>query len=194
MRRMPVYACVMMLAVMLFCAMSGRAAQPLQPRLDTEGSATPMRGDPAPAAAAPSLQNNIFEIAIYLRNNQKSEEDTEEFEKKLQVNQGWKSKVDPTEDTYLALRKKCTDKAEYCDVISLVETVTGKLMTIKMYVYSTPDDHRNIHANYLDSHAKPKECGEEIMDEASCREALMHEFVNILIGLDRLHVNPAGNK
>jgi hypothetical protein len=192
MGRASVSLCAGLLAGISFVGESAGAAGPLQPRTNPEELALPALG--TVVTVGPLSQINTFEIAAYIRANQKSAEDTQDFERVLGEIPVWRSKIDPTEETYLALRKKCIDNNSYCDVVSLVETVTGSTMTLEIYVYTTPESHRAFHTGKLDINGKTEDCSEQIMGEKSCREALMHGFAMKLAGLDKLHPLPAGNK
>jgi hypothetical protein len=81
MGRASVSLCAGLLAGISFVGESAGAAGPLQPRTNPEELALPALG--TVVTVGPLSQINTFEIAAYIRANQKSAEDTQDFERPI---------------------------------------------------------------------------------------------------------------
>jgi hypothetical protein len=139
---------------------------------------------------------NTFEIAPYLRNNQKLPADSAEFNYALRHRNGWRSAIVPSGKDADALVDDCKHNNMYCDVILLIETDAGdEEMSIKVLVSSTPPSHQDYHTRRLDISDKPHPCNiQDIGGQEQCRRMLVGMIVDALVGLDRVHTAPIGGK
>lgn len=191
---MSIPACVTVLVGILLIGECSHAAEPPQ----IEPSATKMHMPVLGVFVAthPASQLNTFEIAPYLRDNQKFEQDNLNFDIALQEIPHWRSKIDESDKNMRALRNACEqNNTAYCDVVSLIETGAGKnTMSLEIFVYTTPQAHRAIHTGSLDINGKTEDCNKQSMGEDLCRKLLMKQVVIMLAGLDKLHPSPDGDK
>jgi hypothetical protein len=183
---------VTVLMGMTVTALHSRAAEPPRPRAYLKAVAAPLH-ETLPMVD-PVSPINTFEIAPYLRNNQKLPADSAEFNYALRHQNGWRSALVPSDKDADALVDDCRHKNMYCDVVLLIETdEENEEMSIKVLVSSTPPSHQDFHTRRLDISDKPIPCNiHDLGGQEHCRKILVNTIVLALVGLDKVHTAPNG--
>jgi len=159
----------------------------------TDAAASPVRLALATSTVPSASPTYYLEIAEYRKNDQDSEDNTNEFGGLLDHLQSWRSKMDWTYKKFGNLKQSCINQSQYCDVVGISEETTAVMVMFEIQVYITPAAHRSSHGSPM---TEPLKCpfAEMHIPERECRNILMNRVVRGLTAMDITHPMPSGDK